>query len=394
MELRRHYDVIIVGGGVVGSAIAYFLAVNADFDGRVLVVERDASYRECSTARSVGGIRQQFSTAENIAMSLFGAAFVREAPERLAVDGDRPDLAFVENGYLLLATEAGLSVLQENHALQRAQGAAVALLEAPQLAERFPWLEVADLAAGTLGLRNEGWIDPYALLQALRRKARTLGAQYVEDCVDGFLRRGARVEAVRMRAAGEVGCGIVVNAAGARAGEVAAMAGLGLPVRPRKRQVFSFACPERLPDCPLVVDPSGLYFRPEGAGFICGIGPEADADPDSFDLEVDFTPFEAQLWPLLARRVASFEAIRFTGAWAGTYDYNTFDQNAVIGPHPQAENFILANGFSGHGLQQSPAAGRAVSELILYRDYRSLDLSRLGYERIAAGRPLRELNVV
>jgi len=210
----------------------------------------------------------------------------------------------------------------------------------------------------------------------------------------GLTRSGARITAVTLAGAGRIGCGAVVNAAGPRAGHVAALAGLDVPVRPRKRFVYVFDCRSEVKGGPLLIDPTGVYFRPEGRGFIGGVSPPEDQDPDSFDLEVDHRLFEDTVWPVLAHRVPAFEAIKLVSAWAGTYDYNTLDQNAILGPHPEIRNFYLANGFSGHGLQQSPAAGRAIAELIAYGAYRSLDLRRFSFERVLRNEPIRELNVV
>ncbi len=392
--MSEHYDVIVAGGGVMGSAIAYFLGADPDFDGTVLVVERDPSYADCATTRSWGGIRQQFSTPENVRMSLFATDFVRAAGETLAVDGEAPDLAFRERGYLFLASAAGQAVLRDNVAAQRALGAAVDLLDPPALVARFPWLEVSDIAAGAFGARNEGWIDPSALLHAFRRKARALGAVYVADEICAIDRAGAGVAGVRLRAGRRLGCGILVNAAGPWAGALAALAGIELPVRPRKRTTFVFDCREPLPPLPLTVDPSGVAVRPEGAQYLAILSPPEDQDPDSTDLEPDHSLFEEVIWPVLAARVPAFAAIKATGAWAGHYDYNTFDQNAVLGPHPDLGNFLFCNGFSGHGIQQSPAAGRALAELIVHRRYRTLDLSAFSFDRIPAGRALREVNVV
>lgn len=389
------YEVVIVGGGVVGSAVAYFLAACPDFEGRVAVVEKDPSYRSGATARSAGSIRQQFSTPENVAISRFGAAFLKALPEHLAVAGELPDLQFQEKGYLFLAGPAGLATLRANHAVQRAGGAAVALLDPPALQARFPWLRVDDLAGGSLGLAEEGWFDPFALLQAFRAKARSLGVDYLADAVTGLETARGRVVAARLASGRRLGCGWLVNAAGIGGRQVAAMAGIELPVFARKRSVFVFDCREALPGCPLVIDPSGLYFRPEGKGFICGISPgEGEPDPECDDFEVEHGLFEERLWPLLAERVPAFEAIKPSGAWAGHYDVNAYDHNAVLGPHPEVTNLLFANGFSGHGLQQSPAVGRGLMECVVYGGWRSLDLSRFGYDRLAAGRPLREVAVV
>jgi len=392
--MNDSYDVAIIGGGVIGSAVAYFLAADADFDGSVAVIERDPSYEECSTTRSAGSIRQQFSTPENIAMSLFGRDFLDAAAETLAVEGETVDLGFVPRGYLFLASEATLAALEESHAIQTAHGADNALLTPDEIAARFPWLSVEGVAMGSLGLSGEGWFDPAALLHGFRKKARALGVTYVRDEVTGIEMAQGRVTALALGSGGRLGCGAAVNAAGPRAGRVAALAGIDLPVTAKKRFVFVFDCRAELPDCPLVIDPAGVYFRPESGKFIGGVSPGAEEDPDCFDLEVDYTWFDERVWPKLAARVEAFEAIKMAGAWAGHYDYNTVDQNAVLGPHPETPNFYFANGFSGHGLQQSPAAGRATAELIVHGQYRSLDLTRLGFGRFAAGAPVREIAVV
>jgi sarcosine oxidase len=390
-------DVLVIGGGVIGSAVAYFLTAEPAFDGRVTVVERDPTYATSSTALSVASIRQQFSTPENIRMSLFGAEFFRSAGQYLAVDGEAPDIAFRESGYLFLATEESLPILESNHHTQLDCGAAVALLTPAELRMRFPWLAVDDLAAGSLGLANEGWLDSYALLQAFKQKAISLGVRYLRDEVVGLARQGNRLVAAELASGDRLEFGLAVNAAGPRANRLAAMAGLDLPVRARKRIVHVIDCPQPIADCPLVIDPTGLYFRPEGRNFLSGISPapdqDPDQDPDSDDLELANDLF-ATIWPLLARRVPAFETLKLVRAWAGHYAYNTLDQNAILGPHPEVENLYFTNGFSGHGLQQSPAVGRAMSELITFGSYRTLDLSRFGYGRIIENKPVPELNVV
>lgn len=388
-------DVVIVGGGAVGSAAAYFLTAEAGFGGSVVVVERDPTYARASTPLSVGGIRQQFSIRENVAIGLFARDFIGRAGALLEVDGEAPDLGFVEGGYLFLATPEGRAVLAENHGVQTAAGAAIAWLEPDALAARFAWLNVDGLAAGTLGERGEGWIDPNTLLQALKRKARALGAEYRADEVVAIERGAAGVQAVRLASGDRIDCGTVLIAAGAGSGAVARLAGVDLPVGPRIRTVYQIDCREPLtPRLPLTIDPTGVYVRPEGTGYLCGVSPPEDQDPETWEIEVDWRWFEETVWPALAHRIPAFEAVKLTGAWAGPYDYNALDQNAVIGRHPEIGNLLFATGFSGHGLQQSPAAGRAVMELIAHGGFRSIDLARFGIERILENRPLKERNVV
>lgn len=394
---RECVDVVIAGGAVVGSAAAYFLAAHAGFAGRVLVLEQDLTYQHCATTRSVASIRHQFSTPENIRLSMVGTRFLRLAETLLSVDGVAPGLSFREAGYLFLARDTGRHVLQHNHAVQRAEGADVALLAPGDLSSRFPWLRTDDLALGSLGLSGEGWLDAHALLQGFKRKAQSLGVLYRAAAVAAFERQGSRITAVRLADGSRVACGWAINAAGTGAAALAATAGIDLPVRARKRCVFHFRSPAQVQGCGLVIDPGGVYFRPEGAGFIGGVAPPDEADPDIHDpkdFEVDHALFDEVVWPTLAHRVPGFEALRLVGSWAGHYDVNLLDANVIVGPHPAIDNLLFANGFSGHGLQQSPGVGRALAEWICDGGWRSIDLAPLGWQRVLDGRPLREQAVV
>jgi FAD-dependent oxidoreductase domain-containing protein 1 len=383
------YDVVIVGGAAVGSSIAYFLTHDLGFSGSVAVIERDPTYARAATTLSAASIRQQFSTPQNIRMSAFGVAFFRELKARFGVDAD---IAFRERGYLLLASEAGAETLAANHAVQRTEGADIALMDRAALADHFRWLKTSDLTLGAFGRSGEGWFDAHSLLTLLRNAARAQGAHYIHGEVTGIDRDSKRVSGVTLASGERMSCGILVNAAGPQAGDVAALAGIALPVEPRKRCVFVVACRTALPGMPLMVDPTGVWIRPEGELYICGVSPAED--PRATDFEVDHALFDDVVWPMLAHRVPAMEALKVLRAWAGHYDYNTLDQNAVIGPHPEVGNFIFANGFSGHGLQQSPAAGRAMAELIVHQKYISLDLTLFGYERVMSGRPVKELNII
>ena len=392
------FDVVIVGGAVVGSAAAYFLAAAPGFGGRVLVLEQDSSYRDCATTRSVASIRHQFSTRENIRLSMAGTQFLRQAEHRLAVDGVPPGLSFHEAGYLFLARgNEGRQVLQHNHAVQRAEGADVALLDQAGLRQRFPWLRVDDLDAGSLGLSGEGWLDAHALLHGFKRKAQSMGVVYRQAQVSRLVRQGRQVVAVELADGTRVASRWVINSAGTGATALAATAGIELPVRARKRCVFHFRSPAQTPGCGLVIDPTGVYFRPEGQGFIGGVAPPEAQDPDILDradFEVDHALFDEVVWPALAHRVPGFEALRLLSSWAGHYDVNLLDANVIVGPHPAVDNLLFANGFSGHGLQQSPGVGRALAEWVCHGRWQTLDLSALGWQRVVDGRPLLEQAVV
>jgi glycine/D-amino acid oxidase-like deaminating enzyme len=390
----EHYDIVIIGGAVTGSSVAYHLATHPDAPQRILVVEKDPSYQYCASALSAASIRQQYSTPINVAISLYGIAFLRSIGERLAVDGEKPEIGLNEGGYLFVATPEGRPILEENHRVQVANGADILFLEPDGLLARFPWLNVEDLAAGTWGRTGEGWFDGYGLMQAFRRKARSLGVAYRAAKAVGFGRMGSRLTSVRLDDGSEIACDVVVNAAGGGGAEIARAAGIEIPVRNRKRMIFTFDCQDPVANCPLLIDPTGVYVRPEGKGFICGSAPPADQDPDSDDFEVDYGFFDEAIWPVLAARVPAFERIKTGRAWAGHYDMNLFDHNAFLGQAPGLDNFYLANGFSGHGLQQSPAVGRGLAELILEGRFRSLDLTPLSFDRLIENRPMIERNVV
>jgi sarcosine oxidase len=388
--------VVIVGGAIVGSAVATFLALRPDWDGRVIVVERDPTYRTSSTTLSAASIRLQFSTPLNIQLSQFGVEFIKDLNRWLGVPGEPPpEIDFVEGGYLFLATPSGLAAVEANHVLQRAHGVDVVLLGPMELQQRFPWMSVDGIAAGSLGLSGEGWFDAHALLQAFRRRARHLGIEYLTGEVTGIDRDGSSAVGVTLADGARIEAPVVVNAAGPRAADVAAMAGLSLPVRPRKRSVYHFDCRTLRGPAPLTINPDGVYFRPEGPSWIAGYSPRnGEADPDTLDLDVDRSEFERRVWPALAARSEAFESLRLLDAWAGHYEVNTLDHNAVIGPHPELSGFLFANGFSGHGLQQAPAVGRGLAEWIATGSYETLDLAPLGYERILRDQPIVERNVI
>jgi FAD-dependent oxidoreductase domain-containing protein 1 len=391
MPMDNEFDIVIIGGGVIGSACAYFLHTHAHFHGTIAVVEPDPSYRYAASALSASSIRQQFSTPVNIALSAFGMDFLRDAPR---TRGFSP-VSLIESSYLHLATAAGFAALEQRYAIQRSVGVPVHLRDRAMLAQRYPWLNAADLAAGTDTEGVEGWFDGYALLAALRAANERGGVNYLRDCVVGFERpQDSNISAVTLQRRQRVACRNVVLAAGTRSRELAASVGVELPVFPRKRTVCVFSCPEAIPRCPLLIDPSGLWLRPEGERFLCGIPQDPDPDVSPDDFEIDYGLFEDIAWPILAHRVPAFESVRLASAWVGHYDYNVFDQNAFVGPAPGISNLLLASGFSGHGLQHAPGIGRGLAEHIIYGTFRSLDLAPLSYDRFLNNAPLRELNVI
>jgi glycine/D-amino acid oxidase-like deaminating enzyme len=374
-------DVAIVGAGVMGASVAYWLTRLAP-GLSVKLIERDRSFSRASSALSASSIRQQFSSPVNIRMSAFGVQFLREI-----------DMPLHEAGYLYLARPGGARALRELNAIQTQHGARIALLTPKDLAARFPWLNVGDLALGSLGLAGEGWFDGPALHARLLQLARAGGARLVEGEVVALEQaRDGRVQAVRLADGTRIGCRDAVNAAGPWARSLAATAGIALPVHARRRTVFVLACPERLAHCPLVVDPSGFWFRPEGAHYLAGVQPALDAD--DLPLEPDFGEFDEALWGRMAHRVPAFAALRVVRAWAGYYEVNVFDHNAIIGAHPAAPNLWFASGFSGHGMQQAPAAGKGIAELIVHGEFCTLDLSALGFERLLRRAPLPEANII
>lgn len=386
------YDVVIVGGAIVGSSLAYYLREEG-FSGSIALVERDPQFTRSSTTLSCASIRQQFSIPQNIRLSKFTLALFRRLKDEFGVEAD---IGFRENGYLMLASPEGLPVLEANHRVQQAEGADIVLEDAEALARRYPWMSTEGIAGGAFGRSGEGWFDAHVLLGLFRKALKTMNVDMRHDEVTAIGRDGNRVTAAKLASGERLEAGWIVNAAGPGGGRVSAMAGIALPVEGRKRTVFVFDAAEKHPDMPLVIDPSGIYFRPESGVYLAGGGEHLldEAPTDQGDFEPDWNQFEDLIWPILATRVPAFEAVKMIRAWAGHYDYNLLDQNAVIGPHPEVANFLFANGFSGHGLQQAPAVGKSLAELIIHGEYRTVDCTAFGYERIRENRPFREMNII
>lgn len=393
------YDVVIIGGGIMGASTAWWLTQDPDFDGRVLVVERDPTYANAATSLSNSCIRQQFSATLNVQISQFGAEFVQNLRGFMGGDPDVPALRIQNFGYMYLAdTPQFADALRAAHAVQVAAGAGTRLLSRDQIAAAFPFYTVDDILLGSHNTLNEGYFDGYTMFDWMRKKALANGVTFLSDEVVALERdaTGRRVERLRLASGATVACGQVVNAAGTRAAGVARMAGIALPVEPRKRFTWIFDAETPLDrPLPLTIDPTGFHVRQEGTQFYMA-GGHAAHDPavDPGDFTMDHSLWMEDIWPAMASRIPQFEAIKVLREWVGHYDYNVLDQNAITGPHPEVGNFLFLNGFSGHGLQQSPAMGRGTAEWLVHGRYRSLDLTPFHYDRVIANTPFVEKAVI
>ncbi len=393
------YDVIIVGGAMMGASTAWFLSDNRDFCGKVLVVERDTTYKMCSTAHTNSCMRQQFSTLLNVRISQFAADFVKNLRTYMGGDDRVPELTIRSFGYMYLAEGEGFAnTLRENQKVQLTAGAATRLMTPDEIKAAYPFYNLDGIVLGSINTVDEGYWDGATVFDWWRRQSRERGVEYIENEVVAIDRNlaGTRVECVVLKSGEVIACGQLVNASGPRAARTARMVGIDVPVEPRKRYTWIFKADRPLDrDLPLTIDPSGVHVRENGGGtYQCGGHSDIDPAVDYDDFTMDFSLWENHVWPILAARIPQFEAIKVQSEWVGHYAYNTFDQNAIIGPHPDLTNFVFLNGFSGHGLQQSPAMGRGTAEWLTYGEYRALDLTPFQFERIAAGRPMVEKAVI
>lgn len=383
----------------MGSSAAWFLSDSGDFSGRVLVVERDHSYVHSGTGQTNSCIRQQFSTTLNVKISQFGAEFFQNLPRFMGNDPRVPSLRIQNYGYMYLAnTPQFADVLRASHQVQRAAGAATQLMTPQEIAASYPFYDVSDLVLGSINTVDEGYFDGNTMFDWFRRSARERGVESVENEVVALTKSpdGKRVISVTLASGEVIGCGYVVNASGTRGAKTASMAGIEIPIQPRKRYTWVFSAEKTLPrDLPLTIDPSGVHVRQDTkATFMAGAHAHFDPAVDFDDFTMDLNIWQDQVWPAIATRIPAFEAIKVIREWAGHYDLNTLDANAIIGPHSGVENFLFMNGYSGHGLQQSPAMGRGIAEWIAFGQYRSIDLRPFGFDRIARGEPFLEKAII
>lgn len=382
---------MIIGGAIMGSSVAYFLASLAPST-RICVIEPDPTYEWCSTLRASGGVRVLFSCPENIRMSLFGRAFIQTFAQSMAVDGRDAPVDWVQGGYLFIVPPGGMGLLTANLRAQQAEGCDVVLMSPRELGQRFASMRVDDLGGGVHS-PGDGWCDPNGLLQGFRRKAMALGVRYVTDRVVGLDCAGCAVRSARLASGASIAADAFVNAAGPWAGEVAAMAEMPLPIAPLRRFEHYFTAQAAMERLPYVKDLDRLAFRSEGTGFSGGLVDGSAAR--GFDFSIDHDYFERVVWPALAHRFAPFEAVKCHRTWSGLYEQCELDGNPVIGNWPgRRDNFYVVGGFSGHGMMHAPAAGRAIAELIVHGRFESLDLTRLGYARVLRNEPYAEAGIV
>lgn len=410
-------DILIVGGGIIGSSIAYWIKKRAPATYHVTVVEKDPTYQRCATTRSAGGVRQQFSFKENCQMAMFGAEFLRDYRHYLGEDA--PDPQFNPEGYLFIAdTDERAMQMEQNARTQRECGARIELMSQETLKKRFPFINNEDVKLASYGLQNEGWFNPYALLQGLkqynlRHQTGYINAEVVDfrfrtihDCVGPEVYEPTN-HVILKDSNGELHemiFSIIILAGGSQTAELCRLLRIGtgtgirgvpIPIEPRKGAIYTFHAPEApIVGFPFLVDPTRTYCRREGLGgyFICGRSPDrehngqCDGDLDNADEGY----FKEVLWPTLTNRVPAFSNIKPSRSWCGFYDYNYLDANAIIGWHPYYHHVIICSGFSDYGLQMAPAAGRAVMEMIIESEFTSIDLRRLSFERVMRCEGLRE----
>jgi FAD-dependent oxidoreductase domain-containing protein 1 len=385
------FDVAIIGGGIIGSATAYqLLALSPGLS--VCVIEPDSTYEFASALRASGGCRVQFSRPENIEMSKYSIAFIRDFERTMATATRLAPVDWVQGGYLFIVPPEAIANLERNTRIQQSHGCRVDLLTPAELKRRFPSIRVDDLGAAA-HTPEDGWCDPNGLLWGFRRKAVELGATYIEDRVVGVERDAVKVTRLQLAGGGTVDAKAFVNAAGAWSGEVAKLFGMHLPISPLRRFEHYFTAGSPVEPLPYVKDTARLAFRSEGRGFSGGL---VDGDETrGFNFDVDHDYFERVVWPAVADRFPAFEAAKCHRTWSGLYEQNELDGNPVIGPWTDGlPNLYTVAGFSGHGMMHAPAAGRGIAELIVHGRFESIDLTRLGYARVTENAPYAEEGIL
>lgn len=376
--------IVIAGGGIMGSSIAYHLAL-AGAASAVTVLEPDPTYAFAASPRAVGGIRLQHAVRENVEMSLYGDQVYSAFAEHVRGGKVEFDPQFRRRGYLYqVHGAAGVAALEANVRMQRELGVEVHILDVAELRRRYPSFRFTNVDCAALS--PDGQVDPYAALMGFRKAAEGLGIVYVKDRLVGLELAGGLVKQARLASGGSLPVDTLVNVANCWAPEICAMVGMSVPIEPVRRQQFYFLAQQQIEPIPAMRHMDGLAVRIHQDGYIVG----ATAPQAGFKWELDHEVFESTLWPQLAEQSAAFEAIKLKSAWGGHYDMNRLDGNPIVDRFDKVPNFILAAGFSGHGLMHAPAVGRAVKEMILDGGFRTIDLSRLGWRRVVENQPLAD----
>ncbi|NTF59535.1 FAD-binding oxidoreductase [Agrobacterium rhizogenes] len=390
-EIRLKTDIVIIGGGAIGAAVAYFLK-RTDASISVTVIERDPTYNLASTPRASGGVRRLFSLPENIALSNYSIPFFDDFAETMAVDGVPADIGLKKNGYLFIVPPTSRDMLKQNFEIETSMGCNVVWLEPDEIKHKFPSMNVSDLGSAVYS-PDDGWLDPHSVLMGFRKKARSLGADFIAEEVMGFERTATRVAKVKLKSGAEIKADHFVNAAGAWAKDISTMLGFKVPIEPLRRFEHYFETEEPIEPLPYLKDPERLAFRPEGKGYSGGV--PTLTEPRGYNFEVDHDYFENVVWPALAHRFPQFEKTKCKNTLPGLYDQNDFDGNVIIGPGADGlANFHMLAGFSGHGLMHAPGCGLAMTELLLKGRYETIDLSRLGWQRLLDDKPLPERGII
>nr|WP_312987476.1 FAD-dependent oxidoreductase [Comamonas koreensis] len=385
------FDVVVMGGGIVGSAVAYFLLKEAP-SLSVAVVEPDSSYEFASALRASGGCRVQFTCPENIEMSKFSIDFIKQFDASMGTAKHPAHAAWVEGGYLFIVPPEDVKGLERNAKIQQAHGCVANLLSPAELKQRFPSMYVDDLGAG-VHTRHDGWCDPNGLLWGFRRKAVELGAVYIAGRVTAAQADAVKAQSITLDNGQVLQAEAFVNATGAWSAGVAALFGMRLPISPMRRFEHYFTAGSPVEPLPYVKDTARMAFRSEGNGFSGGLVDGSEQRGFNFDVDHDY--FERVVWPAVAQRFPAFEAAKCHRTWSGLYEVHELDGNPVIGGWSSGlANLYTAAGFSGHGMMHAPAAGRAIAELVVHGRFQTLDLGRLGYQRVVDNAPYAEAGIL
>lgn len=386
-----NYDIVIIGGGIIGSSVAYHLARDGRA-GTIAVIERDITYSEAATPRGSGGIRQLFSLPENIEMARYGLDFYKKFDQTMSSKGDQISISFRRQGYLFVSDAGNEKVMEQNFHNQQKMGVKAQLLDKTNLEQLFPSIYNNDLKLAVYS-PDDAWIDAYSALNGFKSKARELGVTYVSEEISSANIQNKKIKSLKCAEGPTVRGEVFILATGAWSGEIAKYFDVNIPVEPMSRESYFFRCDKEIEPLPFIKTETDLAFRPEGNGFTGGM-------PDwsvkgGWNWELSPTRFEDTVWPSLAHRIPAMKTIKLERSWRGHYARNNLDYNAIIGPWAaNPHNLLIATGFSGHGIMHAPATGLAISELVLEGRYKTIDLTRFGTERVVAEKPYRESGIV